>query len=136
MQNLVLFTSNDRDSLLKARKGESKFGEHVQLIPNLNNIYDDIVNLDVDYVLFGITEDIGVYANNGKTGAYKSWEATIKVLLNTQSNSFTKAKRVLILGHLNYTEARKVVELKASKTTSSITACTLTVIVLEAEVAV
>ncbi|MDB9754820.1 formimidoylglutamase [Winogradskyella sp.] len=115
MQNLVLFTSNDRDSLLKARKGESKFGEQVQLIPSLNNIYDDIVNLDVDYVLFGITEDIGVYANNGKTGAYKAWEATIKVLLNTQSNSFTKAKRVLVLGHLDYTEARKVVELKASK---------------------
>ncbi|WP_339625579.1 formimidoylglutamase [uncultured Winogradskyella sp.] len=115
MQNLVLFTSNDRDSLLKARKGESKFGEHVQLIPNLNNIYDDIVNLDVDYVLFGITEDIGIYANNGNTGAYKAWQATIKVLLNTQSNSFTKAKRVLILGHLDYTEARKVVKLKASR---------------------
>jgi len=106
MQNLVLFTLKDRNTLLKDRKGESKFGEHIQLIPNLTNIYDDIVNLDVDYVLFGIKEDIGVYANYGKTGAYKAWDTAIKVLLNIQNNSFTKAKRVLILGHLDYTKER------------------------------
>ena len=108
MQNLILFTQNDRDTLLKVRKGESKFGEHIQLIPNLTNIYDDIVNLDVDYVIFGIKEDIGVYANLGQTGTYKAWEATLKVLLNIQSNSFTKAKRVLILGHLEYAEQREI----------------------------
>lgn len=107
MQNLVLFTSKDRDTLLKARKGESKFGEHVQLIPKLINIYDDIVNLDVDYVIFGISEDIGVYANYGKTGTYKAWEVAINFLLNIQKNDFTKAERVLILGHLDYTTERK-----------------------------
>ena len=115
MQNLILFTSKNRDSLLKARKGESKFGEHIQLIPKLTNIYDDITNLDVDYVLFGIKEDIGVYANFGKTGTYKAWDATIKVLLNIQNNSFTTAKRVLILGHLDYTKEREIVELKSTK---------------------
>lgn len=107
MQNLVLFTYSDRDTLLKARKGESKFGEHVQLLPNLTNIYENIVNLDVDYVVFGISEDVGIYANYGKTGAYKAWEATIKVLLNIQSNRFTRANRVLILGHLQYKKDRE-----------------------------
>ncbi|BAO77504.1 formimidoylglutamase [Winogradskyella sp. PG-2] len=115
MQNLVLFTSKDRDTILKARKGESKFGEHIQLIPNLTNIYDDIANLDVDFVLFGISEDIGVFANYGKTGTYKAWEATIKILLNIQSNSKTKAKRVLVLGHLDYSEKRTLTELKSTK---------------------
>ena len=115
MQNLVLFTSKDRDTLLKLRKGESKFGEHIQLISNLINIYDDIKSLDVDYVIFGISEDIGVYANYGKTGTYKAWEATVKVLLNIQNNSFTNPKRVLILGHLDYGEARKMVKEKPSK---------------------
>jgi formiminoglutamase len=117
MKNLVLFTLKDRDTLLKVRKGESKFGEHIQLLPNLTNIYDAIVNLDVDYVIFGIKEDIGVFANYGKTGTYKAWEATIKILLNTQSNSFTKPKRILVLGHLDYTEARKITELKPNKKT-------------------
>ncbi|WP_296386033.1 formimidoylglutamase, partial [Winogradskyella sp.] len=115
MQNLISFTHKDRDTILKARKGESKFGEHIQLLPNLTNIYDDIVNLDVDFVIFGISEDIGVYGNYGKTGTYKAWEATIKVLLNIQNNSKTRAKRVLILGHLDYTESRSVVELKSIK---------------------
>ncbi|MEO1031990.1 MAG: formimidoylglutamase [Bacteroidota bacterium] len=109
MQNLIIFTSKDRDTLLKLRKGESKFGEHVQLISKLTNIYDDINNLDVDYVIFGISEDIGVYANHGNTGAYKAWQTVIKVLLNIQSNGFTKAKRVLILGHLDYSQERDIV---------------------------
>ncbi|NRD23472.1 formimidoylglutamase [Winogradskyella litoriviva] len=107
MNHLVLFTEKEKQKLLKKRKGESKFGEHIQLIPNLTNIYDDIVNLDVDYVLFGINEDIGVFGNFGQTGTYKAWEATLKVLLNIQSNSFTSAKRVLILGQLDYLEERK-----------------------------
>ena len=115
MQNLVLFTSKDRDTLLKLRKGESKFGEHIQLISNLTNIYDDITNLDVDYIIFGISEDIGVYANHGQTGTYKAWEAVVKVLLNIQNNSFTNPKRVLILGHLEYSDAREIVNQKPSK---------------------
>ena len=106
MQNLLLFTEKEKQHLLKKRKGESKFGEHIQLLPNLTNIYDSIVNLDVDYVIFGISEDIGVYANYGNTGTYKAWEATLKVLLNIQSNSFTNPKRVLVLGHLDYSEQR------------------------------
>ena len=107
MQHLILFTEKEKQHLLKKRKGETKFGEHIQLIPNLTNIYDSIVNLDVDYVLFGIKEDIGVHANLGKTGTYKAWEATLKVLLNIQSNAFTNAKRILILGHLEYSEERE-----------------------------
>jgi formiminoglutamase len=107
MNHLILFTEKEKQHLLKKRKGESKFGEHIQLIPNLTNIYDDIVNLDVDYVLFGIKEDIGVYGNFGQTGTYLAWEATLKVLLNIQSNDFTSPKRILILGHLEYSEQRE-----------------------------
>lgn len=107
MQHLTLFTEKEKQQLLKKRKGETKFGEHIQLIPNLTNIYDDIVNLDVDYVIFGIKEDIGVSANFGQTGTYKAWEATLKVLLNIQNNDFTNAKRVLILGHLEYSDQRE-----------------------------
>jgi formiminoglutamase len=108
MQNLVLFSLKDRDTILKVRKGESKFGEQIHLIPKLTNIYDDIVNLDVDYVIFGVSEDIGVYANYGKTGTYKAWNATINILLNIQNNSFNKAERVLLLGYLDYNQQREL----------------------------
>ncbi len=107
MQHLILFTEKERKRLLNKRKGESKFGEHVQLIPNLNSIYDSINSLDVDYVIFGISEDIGVAANHGKTGTYKAWNVVIKFLLNIQSNRFTQAKNVCVLGHLDYSEIRQ-----------------------------
>lgn len=119
MKNLVLFTLKDRDTILKVRKGESKFGERIQLLPNLTNIYDDIVNLDVDYIIFGIKEDIGVFANYGKTGTYKTWEALIKILLNTQNNNYTNAKRVLVLGYLDYKKEREIVDLNPTKKTIS-----------------
>jgi len=110
MQNLIPFKSDNLNALIKTRKGETKFGEHVQLFNDLTFIYDDIMRLDVDYVIFGISEDIGIYANYGKTGAYNAWNTTIKVLLNTQSNEFIDAKRVLILGHLDY--KKECIELK------------------------
>lgn len=110
MQNLKLFTSKDLHSFLKTRKGETKLGEAVQLISNLTTIYDDIATLDVTYVIFGISEDIGVTANYGKTGTYKAWEAAVKVLLNTQSNHFIDAKNILILGNLEYPKEQKHLE--------------------------
>ena len=115
MHHLTVLTSKDRDTLLKPRKGESKFGEHIQLITDFNNIYDSILNLDVDYVIFGVSEDVGIYANHGKTGAYRAWQATLKVLLNIQSNSATKAKRVCVLGHLDYSSEREIVKQAPTK---------------------
>lgn len=109
MKNLILLTIDKRNSLLKYRKGETKFGENVQLINNFTNIYDDISSLDVDYVIFGVSEDIGVLGNQGNTGTHKAWTATIKVLLNTQSNAFINAEKVLVLGHLDYSEQQKLV---------------------------
>jgi formiminoglutamase len=102
MDNLILFNKNDLKLLLKNRSGESKFGEHINLLSPVNSIYDSIVNLDVTYVIFGVKEDIGVFANYGNLGTSKAWDATLSVLLNIQSNSFTHAKKVLILGCLEY----------------------------------
>lgn len=110
MNNLIPFTTKDLDLLITTRKGETKFGEHIQMINNLTNIYDDIKTLDLDYVIFGISEDIGVIANYGKSGTYKAWNAAIKILLNTQSNAFMEANRVLVLGHLSYSELTKGIQ--------------------------
>ncbi|MEH6536083.1 MAG: formimidoylglutamase [Psychroserpens sp.] len=102
MEHLKPFTSSELKSILKKRPKETKFGEHILLLPNSNDIYEQLLKIDVTYVIFGIKEDIGVFANNGKTGAYSAWDATIKILLNTQSNAHTHPKKVLILGHLEF----------------------------------
>ena len=102
MDKLVLFTETHLKSFLNKRTGESKFGEHIKLLSHVNDIYDQLKNLDVKYVVFGIPEDIGVSANYGNTGTSEAWECSLKVLLNIQSNSFTHAEKVLILGHLDF----------------------------------
>jgi formiminoglutamase len=102
MKHLKLFTEKEQRTLLSKRKGETKFGEQIKLISNLTNIYDDISSLDVQYVIFGIEEDIGVQANYGKSGSYRNWGAVKKSLINLQSNCFTNPDTVLILGELNF----------------------------------
>jgi len=102
MDKLILFNASKVNKILNKREGESKFGEHIVLLPPTTNIYESIKDLDVRYVILGLPEDVGVFANHGKTGTYTAWDATIKVLLNTQSNIFTHANKVLLLGHLNF----------------------------------
>ena len=104
MDNLILFDKSTLKALLIERAGETKFGEHVQLLTNVCNIYEQLKNLDVEFVIFGIPEDVGVIANHGKPGALNTWEATIKILLNTQSNLYSFADKTLILGEIDCQE--------------------------------
>ena len=52
MRHLQLFTKNELDSILVFRKGETKFGEHIKLLSNLTNIYDDIKDLQVGFLSY------------------------------------------------------------------------------------
>ena len=116
MDKLVLFNNITRNKLLNKRSGESKFGEHVKMLTSISNIYEQLKNLDVTHVIIGFPEDIGVFANYGKAGTSKAWIATLKILLNIQSNQFTRADKVLILGHLDFTtELSKISTLSQSK---------------------
>ncbi|WP_406683944.1 formimidoylglutamase [Seonamhaeicola sp. MEBiC1930] len=104
MNKVILLNNSTKNKLINKRLGESKFGQHVKLITNISNIYEELKVLDVSYVIFGIPEDLGVFANHGKVGTAGAWEATLKALLNIQSNKFIKAKEVLILGHLDFSK--------------------------------
>ena len=116
MDKLVLFKNSSRNKLLNKRLGESKFGEHTKILTSISNIYEQLKNLDVMYVIIGLPEDVGVLANHGKVGTSKAWDATLKTLLNIQSNQYTQADKVLILGHLDFSsEILEASELDLSK---------------------
>ncbi len=104
MTHIKQFSSIKCNELINKRSKEIKFGEQISLLSNHNSIYDQLLKLDVTYVIFGIKEDIGVWANLGTAGTSKAWDFAIKVLLNTQSNDYNLAKEVLILGHLEFPE--------------------------------
>lgn len=118
MKNLKLFTETELNKLLIKRSKETKFGEQVKLVSNINTYNDEIIKSDVKYVLIGISETIGIQANMGFSKAYRTFNSTIKVLLNTQNNDFNQASNVMILGQLeypNYQEAIKKLDLSISK---------------------
>ncbi len=104
MDKLILFDKNSLNKLLNKRSGESKFGQDIQLLTSISNIYDQLKSLDVKHVIIGLPEDVGVFANHGKTGTSKTWKIALKTLLNIQSNEFTTPQNVLILGHLDFSE--------------------------------
>ncbi|WP_040249315.1 formimidoylglutamase [Psychroserpens mesophilus] len=102
MEHLKPFTTSELNAILKKRPKETKFGEHIVLLPDFDNIYEQLLKLDVSYVIFGIKEDVGVFANYGNTGTSKAWDSAIKILLNIQSNVFTQPKKVALLGCLEF----------------------------------
>ncbi|MGY0392568.1 formimidoylglutamase [Bizionia sp. KMM 8389] len=112
MDKLKLFNETDLKSLLNKRPDESKFGENISIPHPSINIYEQLKDLDVQFIIFGIPEDIGVFANMGKRGTASAWQVCLKTLLNIQSNEHTHAKDVLVLGHLDFTkEVTKLSEL-------------------------
>lgn len=96
MEGLKLYDQKSIAHFLSRRKGESKFGEKVNLLPHL----EELGNSGSKYVLFGIPEDIGIRANSGNPGAAKAWEACLSSLLNIQANRYTHPENLLLLGEI------------------------------------
>uniref|UniRef100_UPI0040494858 formimidoylglutamase n=1 Tax=Flavobacterium sp. TaxID=239 RepID=UPI0040494858 len=101
MENIKLLTANDLAKITQHRSGEIKFGEKALTIPQNENILDFITNCEAQFVLIGISEDIGVKANNGRIGTASAYESALKSLVNIQNNRFCKGRDLLILGELN-----------------------------------
>jgi len=99
MFKLRLYNSTNLNKIFNKRPNETKFGESIDLLTSNKRIYENIKNLDVQYVLIGLSEDIGVLLNHGKPGSYKTWNAVLEALLNTQNNSFNDSKLVAIIGY-------------------------------------
>ena len=63
MQNFKLLNTNRLTDLISKRPGEVKLGEKIRVLESSHNIYEQIKDLDVKYVIFGVKEDLGVRAN-------------------------------------------------------------------------
>lgn len=92
MEGIKIYNSKDVQKYIKTREGETKFGERVQYIQDLERL----ANTSAKYVLFGIPEDIGIRGNLGKPGAAGAWQCCLKSLLNIQANQYTKPEKVLL----------------------------------------
>lgn len=84
------------------RKGETKFGETIQYLDPSKNIEAVLESHLSPYVLLGIPEDMGVYANFGRRGARHSFDVVMQYLCNMQHNSFQQGDKILFLGRISF----------------------------------
>lgn len=101
MEHFQLCTQELVNSYVHLRKFENKLGEHIQ-IPRSTQLEDVLENSTAKYVVLGIPEDIGVRANYGVGGANTSWETFLQYFLNIQSNDWTYARDILLLGSFDF----------------------------------
>ena len=115
MDNIILFSEKELAKITNHRSGEIKFGEKINTVPTAANAIEYISSCDAKFVLFGITEDIGIKANLGRLGAASAYESTLISLVNIQHNRFCKGSNLLILGQLDIApeiEAAKLLDAK------------------------
>jgi formiminoglutamase len=106
LDRLQTFSENHLESILNVRAGEFRFGQKVQL-PQEN--WEKQLS-EVDIVLLGIREDIGVRANLGRPGTSNAFAQALPHLLALQHNDYLNSERVLILGELHFGELMAAAE--------------------------
>jgi formiminoglutamase len=100
--------------LTSLRRFETKLGERVQTLLDLEQFEEKLHKSTARFVLFGIPEDIGVKANYGKGGADTAWLPFLSAFLNSQSNDFLTGEEILVLGHFDFGDLQYLIENHAS----------------------
>jgi formiminoglutamase len=97
MKYLKYFDRKQLEQFLKPRYGETKIGQELDFITDLN----ELKNKSQEFVILGIPEDIGVKANHGNTGTRKAWNSFLIAFLNTQVNDYNPSENLIILGNID-----------------------------------
>lgn len=98
MEKLKTYTQTQIESLVAKRNGETKLGERIKVLSQL----DDLYATSAKFILLGIPEDVGVRANFGLGGAHTTWSPTLKAFLNVQSTTKLGGEEIGLLGYLDF----------------------------------
>lgn len=101
MKSIKLLTNNDLAKITNHRSGEIKFGEKMITLPAKENYHDFLKNTTAQFVLLGISEDIGVRANYGRSGTASAFKNALKSIVNIQHNKFCKGSNLIALGEID-----------------------------------
>jgi formiminoglutamase len=109
-------------------------GERIQVVAGNTDLAEQLASTPATYILFGISEDIGVRANGGRGGADSTWIPFLSEFLNIQSNDFFTGDSVLLLGHFDFGDMKYLIEQNAFDEEEKINAYRHAVITLDDEV--
>jgi formiminoglutamase len=113
MKHFKYYTKEDILSITKIRRFETKLGERIQVIADLNQVEQSLQDSSAGFVLVGVPEDIGIKANLGIGGADSAWMPFLQSFLNIQSNDFLEGGEILLMGHFDFSDMEHVIEQNA-----------------------
>lgn len=113
MIHLKIYTKQEVLSLTKIRRFETKLGERLQIINDIESLEKSIQNSPARYVLFGIPEDLGAKGNYGIGGTDTLWIPFLQNFLNLQSNDFMDGQEILLLGHFDFGDIQYLIDTTA-----------------------
>lgn len=113
MQYLNVYGKQDILSRTRLRKFETKLGERVLTAADGGSFMESIGVTPAEYVVFGIPEDIGARANGSLGGTSTAWQPFLDCFLNIQSNDFLTGDNILVLGHFDFSEMQRLIEINA-----------------------
>jgi formiminoglutamase len=113
MQHLKVYSKQDILDRTRIRKFETKLGERVLTITDATAPAADIEKSPAEYVLVGISEDIGAKANGSQGGTSTAWQPFLEAFLNIQSNDFLLGDNILVLGYFDFSDLQRLIEANA-----------------------
>ncbi|MEJ7766370.1 MAG: arginase family protein [Chitinophagaceae bacterium] len=134
MKHFKYYNKKNVLNLTQLRRFETKLGERVQCIEDEKQWEKALLASSARYVICGIPEDIGVKANLGRGGAHSAWEPFLSSFLNIQSNDFLNGDDIMVLGHFNFDEIKRVIETNAHSRDESVDAYRHAVNLIDEEV--
>ncbi|NER13853.1 arginase [Leptobacterium flavescens] len=109
-QYLKTYSHKEINTYINKRKGETKFGEKIELPSPDMEIGDQLRASKARFVLLGIPEDLGVVGNLGKPGTRYAWETGLRSLLNIQYTSYLKESKMFLMGYLDFSKEMEALE--------------------------
>ena len=103
------YKKDDLDLFIRPRPGETKLGEVVS-VPGELPLKTFLETTPASFVVIGVAEDIGVLANYGNPGTDTAWRLFLRAFLNIQSNEFTGAHTITVIGHLSFDALKLKIE--------------------------
>jgi formiminoglutamase len=95
--NKVLAYTNQREGEIKLGQVLPCQREAISFLDDLSGILNQ---LSTDYIILGISEDIGVRANYGLAGTAKSYDTFLRYFVNIQKNKLIEENRIFLLGEI------------------------------------
>ena len=98
MKDLQRVYETNRAHLYTSRPKDVKLGEKIKLSKEDEPLSKWLSRSRARFALLGVSEEIGVCANNGQKGTANIWPHFLKAFLNMQANSFSQAEEIALIG--------------------------------------